>query len=117
MARYFFLLPSAKKSKHSFFPKSFLIPITIILFLVVPFSLTWPKVYTDIEKYNQYMSFEKDNADDRWNKFGMDETIWPQKITDNMKVEDYKMIYYNPWDAQYLGYLGNAATPFAKEEL
>ena len=22
-----------------------------------------------------------------------------------MEVEDYKMVYYNPWDAQYLGYL------------
>ena len=36
---------------------------------------------------------------------GMDESIWPQKITNNMHVLDYKMVYYDPWDAQYLGYL------------
>ena len=27
------------------------------------------------------------------------------KITDDMNVADFKMVYYNPWDAQYLGYL------------
>ena len=26
-------------------------------------------------------------------------------FTDNMDVLDYKMVYYNPWDAQYLSYL------------
>lgn len=35
----------------------------------------------------------------------MDETIWPQEITDSMNVADFKMIYYNPWDPNYLGYL------------
>lgn len=40
-----------------------------------------------------------------WTKWGMDETIWPAEITDSMNVVDFKMVYYNPWDAQYLGYL------------
>jgi hypothetical protein len=35
----------------------------------------------------------------------MDESIFPESITDNMDVLDYKMVYYNPWDAQYLSYL------------
>ena len=35
----------------------------------------------------------------------MDELIFPQKITDNMNVKDYKMVYYKPWDAHYLSYL------------
>ena len=35
----------------------------------------------------------------------MDETIWPATITDSMNVADFKMVYYNPWDAQYLGYM------------
>ena len=38
-------------------------------------------------------------------KWGMDESIFPESITDNMDVLDYKMVYYNPWDAQYLSYL------------
>ena len=30
-----------------------------------------------------------------------------------MKVLDYKMVYYNPWDAEYLGYLAVEYTPEA----
>ncbi len=41
----------------------------------------------------------------------MDESIWPRKITGSMKVSDYKMVYYNPWDEQYLGYLVAEYTP------
>ena len=62
-----------------------------------------PEVYDDISHYREYMSF--DDADTRWTKWGMDERIWPEKITDEMKVTDFKMVYFNPWDAQYLGYL------------
>ena len=35
----------------------------------------------------------------------MSEDIFPKYITDNMNVLDYKMVYYNPWDAQYLSYM------------
>lgn len=41
----------------------------------------------------------------------MDESIWPSKIDDVSDVVDYKMVYYNPWDAQYLGYLVIDYTP------
>ena len=44
-------------------------------------------------------------VDTEWTKWGMDETIWPKEITEEMDVADFKMVYYNPWDAQYLGYL------------
>ena len=36
---------------------------------------------------------------------GEDEYIWPRRINDSMEVEDYLLIYYNPFDANYLGYL------------
>ena len=60
-----------------------------------------------IENYTKYMSFSyDDNADTIWSsKWGMDESIWPHAINDVSAVADYKMVYYNPWDAQYLGYL------------
>ena len=64
-----------------------------------------PEVYDQIDHYTEYMSFSNDNADSIWNKWGMDESIWPRKINDVSNVIDYKMVYYNPWDAQYLGYL------------
>lgn len=72
---------------------------------VVGSVTTKPEVYTDITNYREYMSFDVTDADSQWNKWGIDESIWPQEITDNMTIADYKMVYYNPWDAQYLGYL------------
>lgn len=60
-------------------------------------------VNTDITKYEDYIG---ENALDEYdNKWGMDESIFPEKITADMEIEDYKMVYYNPWDAQYLSYL------------
>ena len=54
---------------------------------------------TDITHYQWYIgkNAKKEYAD----KWGMDESIFPENITDNMDVLDYKMVYYNPWDAQY----------------
>ncbi len=58
---------------------------------------------TDILLYNQFMG---ENADEEYrSKCGMDESIFPESITEDMKVQDYKMVYYNPWDPQYLSYL------------
>lgn len=31
--------------------------------------------------------------------------IWPERIQDSMDVQDYLLIYYCPWDPNYLGYL------------
>lgn len=58
---------------------------------------------TDVNHYSRYMgeNAEKEYAD-KWN---MKEEIFPEKITADMQVADYKMVYYNPWDAQYLSYL------------
>lgn len=58
---------------------------------------------TDISLYNQFMG---ENANEEYrSKCGMDESIFPESITEEMKVQDYKMVYYNPWDPQYLSYL------------
>lgn len=61
------------------------------------------EVDTDVTHYEQYIG---ENAKEEYrNKWGMDESIFPEKITDKMDVKDYKMVYYDPWDAQYLSYL------------
>ncbi len=65
--------------------------------------------YDDVSRYNEFMNFSngayEKGVDTVWTKWGMDETIWPAKITDSMDVADFKMVYYNPWDAQFLGYM------------
>ena len=62
------------------------------------------QVHDDITEYSRYRKGE--NADKEFrNKWDMDESIWPEQITEEMEVLDYIMVYYNPWDAQFLGYL------------
>ncbi len=46
------------------------------------------------------------------NKWGMKEEIFPKNIND-LHVHDFKFVYYNPWDAQYLAYL---VVDFKEEE-
>ncbi|MBR2123292.1 MAG: hypothetical protein IJ930_10275 [Lachnospiraceae bacterium] len=77
----------------------------LIGIMLVGSAASKPEVYDDIENYTEYMSFSYDSPDTRWNKWGMDETIWPLAIKDVSDVVDFKMVYYDPWDAQYLGYL------------
>ena len=75
--------------------------ITGLLFATV--SSAKVEINEDILKYNNYIGA---NAEESYrNKWGMDETIFPKTITSSMRVLDYKMVYYNPWDAQYLSYL------------
>lgn len=62
------------------------------------------KVHDNIEEYQMYRTGEHAKKEYS-NKWGMDESIWPKEITADMDVEDYKMVYYNPWDAQFLGYM------------
>lgn len=68
-------------------------------------ELIWEvEVYNDISQYEMHMSFDKKN-NEKWYKWWMDESIWPKEIMDEMDIMDYKMIRYDPRDAQYLGYL------------
>ena len=68
-------------------------------------ELIWEvEVYNDISQYEMHMSFDK-NDSEKWYKWGMDESIWPKEISEDMSVLDYKMVRYDPRDSQYLGYL------------
>lgn len=74
-----------------------------IILLMIDSAAAEIKVDKDVSHYNQYMG---ENADDDYrNKWGMDESVFPETITLDMNVTDYEMVYYNPWDAQYLSYL------------
>lgn len=75
----------------------------LMVFLALDSALAPIEVDTDVSNYSQYMG---ETADEKYrNKWGMDETIFPAEITDPQDVLEYKMVYYNPWDAQYLSYL------------
>ena len=38
-------------------------------------------------------------------KMGMDESIFPDTVADINMVDGYKMVYFDPWDAQWLSYI------------
>lgn len=75
----------------------------IIGFLGLGFLTAEVEVHSGVRDYNKYMGEEAD--EEYRSKWGMDEAIFPKEISEEMDVLDYKMVYYNPFDAQYLSYL------------
>ena len=80
----------------------YLFPVIVVIISVMTAKV---EVYNDVSSYEEYLAYADRDGKNKWSKWDMDESIWPRKISDSMKVRDYKMVYYNPWDAQYLGYL------------
>ena len=75
---------------------AFFIPGFLITFILMLFTFgTEKEITTDIAKYNEVIVGEK---------WGMSEEIFPESIVD-LNVVDFKHVYYNPWDANYLCYL------------
>ncbi len=63
----------------------------------------------DERNYSRYMG---ENALEEYrNKLDMDESIFPAELTEEMEVLNYKMLYYNPFDQQYLSYLTVTYSP------
>ena len=78
---------------------------------LLTYSIVSPTVQVDSDPahYAQYMG---EQAQQEYRiKCGMDESIFPAALTDSMDVQDYKMVYYNPWDPQYLSYLTVTYSP------
>lgn len=75
----------------------------LIGLLALDGELAETEVDTDIGHYERYMG---ETAEEKYRgKLGVDDSIFPQEITADMGVPDYKMVYYDPWDRQYLSYL------------
>ncbi|MBP3256059.1 MAG: helix-turn-helix transcriptional regulator [Clostridia bacterium] len=59
-------------------------------------------ITTDITKYQEVIG---KNAKGQYeSKWGVSEEIFPSEISDK-NVSDFKMVYYDPWDKQFLSYL------------
>ncbi len=72
-----------------------------------------PEVYEDPAAYNDYIGPAA--TEEFRSKWGMDESILPATVED-LSVQEFKMVYYNPWDAQYLCYLTVEYTPQALQK-
>ena len=81
----------------------FILTLAIVVLVMADVLLAKVQVNTDINLYNNYIG---ETAEEEYkHKLGVDESIFPKEISEGMEVEDYKMVYYNPWDPQYLSYL------------
>ena len=98
-----------KKQKNMFKSISIIIGI-IAISLVVAFNfififmggLNIDEVITDTNKYQEVIGV---NANNKYkNKWGMSEEIFPKSINE-LDVKDFKMVYLDAWDKQYLSYL------------
>ena len=106
-----------KKQKNIFKSISIIIGI-IAISLIIAFScifivmggLNKDKVITDTNKYQEVIGV---NANNNYkNKWGMSEEIFPKTI-DKLNVKDFKMVYLDAWDKQYLSYL---VVDYSKDE-
>ena len=77
----------------------------VFILLFLPWLVADPEVYLDVEGYGDRLADPVSGDGHPWYKWGVDETIWPEEIREGMEVLDYKMVRYDPWDAQFLGYL------------
>ncbi len=77
--------------------------IVVIVGLSAGMFFTRPEVDDSIANYNQY--FGEYATEHYSDKLGMDDSIFPAEIADEMDVLDFTMVYYNPFDPQYLSYM------------
>ncbi len=61
-------------------------------------------VYTKNEDIGQYETLLGKDGKYKHNYIGYND-IFPNKLPDSAEVEEFYYEYYNPWDANYLGYL------------
>ena len=84
---------------------------SIFLFIGV---LNKEEVITDINQYSDVIGINANNKyKDKW---GMSEEIFPESINE-LDVKDFKMVYLDAWDKQYLAYLvvDYSKSEYAKE--
>ena len=79
-----------------------LLPLICVLFMTFIIPMTSkPIVYDSIDKYDYSIG----NGSEYSYKWGMSEEIFPSRIKESYDVKNFKFVYYNPWDANYLALL------------
>ena len=74
--------------------------LPIVLFLIL--GIEDQEVIKDTSRYESVIGIKAEGEYE--SKWGVSEEIFPSSIKD-LDVEDFKMVYYDPWDKQFLSYL------------
>ncbi len=98
-----------KKIKENRILNTILFTLAIItiptILIVLLFSLGFNDKYditTDANKYTEVIG--KNSKGQYKDKWGMSEEIFPKTIN-SLAIQDFKMVYYDPFDKQFLSYL------------
>ncbi len=84
--------------------------VTFICIFIFRGGLNKEEVITDINKYQEVIGVNASNKyKDKW---GMSEEIFPRSVK-GLNVKDFKMVYLDAWDHQYLSYL---VVDYSKDE-
>ena len=82
--------------------------VIIARFLIIIAAIMVSSVNAKIEVVNDISLYSEvigDSASKKYkDKMGMNEEIFPKDLN-SLSVLDFKFVYYNPWDPQYLSYL------------
>ncbi len=79
-----------------------LVGMGLLGFIALSYKTSEVSVITDQAMYDNVIG---ENVDEEYTfKMGEHEEIFPKSI-DRLDVKDFKMVYYNPWDPQYIAYL------------
>ena len=102
------------KKPKNMFKYIVIIAISLIVAFICIFifrgGLNREEVITDINKYQEVIGVNANNKyKDKW---GMSEEIFPKSVKGS-NVKDFKMVYLDAWDNQYLSYL---VVDYSKDE-
>lgn len=79
------------------------VPTIMLMYISISNAMKPMEVTTNIAHYGQV--FGESVKEDYRNKCGMDDSIFPAEITEDMQVQDFQMVYNQAGGYAYLGYL------------
>lgn len=99
---------SAKRRRFIFKVVCLFIIVGVFKLIVIGSALLYSVLSAKVIEVNDIKEYQQvigDQAREEYkSKWGMREEILPSNLK-GLNVQDFKFVYYNPWDAQYLSYL------------
>lgn len=98
-------METSKKKRTSIIVTVIIIVILVVLLAAYGVFCLWIKdskdLTQDITEYEEYLG-----ANGKYKEtFSIYNDIFPDSIPVSAEVEDFYFLYFNPWDANYMGYL------------
>lgn len=87
---------------------AYFVTVSILVVGLASLSISTAKIKTcdDVSMYSQLIRNDNHGNADKYGICSKDNFyIFPEKITRDMKVDEFEFMYYNPWDPQHIIYM------------